>query len=219
MSWTTSLAELRELLSDGPTDKLRSRKRCVGVVDGVNKIFKTFEFRRVSDFTTGGFPVGVFVSDSNTASTVDTDDLTSGTFIIHTAPALNTFVEATYYLQYFLDTELQDFLKHSSRWLISSDDYSQVTSGLQPSALKYAASEAYQKLAVKFVERMSDVYRLEDAPDEKKADMVSTFQKLAEYYKKSATEARDEFYTRQGQALQPLFASNLGAVRDVPPRS
>lgn len=218
MSWTTSLTELRELVSDGPTDKLRSRKRCVGVVDGTNKVFKTFEFRRVTDFTTAALPFGVFVSDANTASTVDIDDLATGIFTLHTAPTGRAFIEATYYTQYFIDAELTAFITHASRWLISSDDFTQITSGLQPSALKYAASEAYQKLSDKFQDTLSDTYRLEDMPDEKKTAMIQYYQHRAEYFKKAATEARDEFYTRQGQSLQPLFGNNAGAVRDIPPR-
>ena len=61
MQWSTSVADLRAWLNDGPTDKLVSRKRCLGRIDGSNKIFKTFEFRRVTDFTTATSPFGVYV--------------------------------------------------------------------------------------------------------------------------------------------------------------
>lgn len=218
MSWPNALSEIRELVSDGATDKLRFRKRVIGVLNGTNTNFKTFEFRRVTDFTTASLPLGVFISDASTPATVTFDDPISGAFTLSAPPSTSDFVEASYYIQYFTDTELNDFLIHSSRWLINTDDFTQVAPGLQPSALKYAASEAYQKLAQRFMDHASEVYRTEDAPDEKKVSMVEKFQTQAEYFKKAATEARDEYYTRQGQALQPLFASSAGSVRDTAPR-
>jgi len=218
MAWTTAVEEFRELTGDGATDKLRARKRAVGSCNGVNTVFKTFEFRRVTNFTTSTFPLGVFINDSATAAALVSDDVASGTFVLTVAPITRQFVEATYYIQYFVDTEINNFLKHAAEWLISSPDIALMPLGLQPAALKYAASEGYQKLADKFQDTMSDTYRMEDTPDNKQTTMVEYFQKRAEFFKSSATTARDEYYTRQGQSLQPLFISSAGGVRDVPPR-
>lgn len=219
MSWSTALDEIRDLLSDGATDKLRARKRCIGPCNGANTVFKTFEFRRISDFTSPSFPLGVFITDAASPSTAALDDPSTGTFTLSSPPGPNDFVEATYYIQYFIDDELNKFLINASRWLTSSDDFTQVPPGLQPSALKYAASDAYQKLSIRWMDHMSETYRLEDKPDEKNSPIVDSFQKKAEYFKKSATEARDEYYTRQGQSLSPNFISIAGSVRDIPPRS
>jgi hypothetical protein len=51
MAWTTAVDDLRTKISDGPTDKLRALKRVFGQTDGVNQVFKTLEFRRITDFT------------------------------------------------------------------------------------------------------------------------------------------------------------------------
>lgn len=218
-TWTTAISELRELTNDNATDKLRFRKRCVGAVNGTNTTFKTFEFRRNTNFIGAAFPLGVYLSDGSTAATVTFDDPSSGVFTLSVAPTTADFVEATYYIQYFLDSELTDFLGHAANWLISSNDFTSIPAGLQPSALKYAAGDAYEMLSDKFQDHLSDTFMLEDAPNEKQTNLVEHFQKRSEYFKKAATEARDEYYTRQGQALQPLFATNAGRAGDVPPRS
>lgn len=218
MAWPNAVAELRTLLSDGDTDKLRAVKRCIGVVNGVNKTFKTFEFRRVTDFTapTGSF--GVFVSDSGMAAVVTSDFPDTGHFVLATAPIDGQFVEATYYVRFFVDTELNNFLIDASRWLFSSDVFNNIPGGLQPAALKYAASDAYQKLAIKFMDHLSDTYRMEDLPDDGKIPVVKFYGDLSKQFRDQALKMRDEYYTRQGQPLQPLFGNNLGNVKDVPPR-
>lgn len=218
--WTTALSELRELTNDNDNSKIRWRKRCVGVCNGTNTAFKTFEFRRYTDFTTSAPPLGVYITDSSTPATIVTDDPISGQFTLSTAPSMSDFVEATYYIQYFLDQELTDFLGHAANWLFNTNDYTISPPGLQPAVLKYAAGDAYEMLSDKFQDHLSATFRMEDAPDEKNnTSMVDYFQKRCEYFKKGATEARDEYYTRQGQSLQPLSISAAGAVRDVPPRA
>ena len=79
MAWTTSLADLRKLLNDGPKDKLRYRKRVIGIQNGANLIFKTFEFRRTESLVGATAPVGVYVDD--TPVTVVSDDVPSGEFV------------------------------------------------------------------------------------------------------------------------------------------
>ena len=113
--WTTALQDLRNHLSDGATDRYHFRKRCFGEIDGTNTRFKTFEFRRVTDFTQ---EEGVYINGVlQPASGVSSDSLIPGEFILQTAPSDGSIVEASYYTQWFLDSELEDFLKQSSRWL------------------------------------------------------------------------------------------------------
>jgi len=218
MPWTTAKVELRELLNDNNNDKLRFRKRVIGTCNGSNVIFKTLEFRRLTNFITPTAPFGVFISDAATAATVTADFPEIGSFQLATAPANGDFVEATYYVQFFLDAELDTYLTSACRWIQSSDDFTKIPPGLQPAALKYGAADAYEKLASKFQEHLSDTYRTEDAPDEKKTSLVSEYRTLALKYREESAKLRAQFYTRQDQALQPLFANNLGAVPDVPPR-
>ena len=218
MSWSTALADLRIKLSDNSNDKLRAFKRVFGQVDGTNKRFKTFEFRRVTDFTTASAPLGIYINQVlQTTAAISSDDISSGYFILASAPAVDSVVEATYYIQFFLDTELQTFLRFSSNWLGLGDDYTQVPTGLVPSALHYALGESYGKLAMRFAEHISETYRLEDAPHEDRFKIVDEYKQLAKMARDEAEHFRDEYYKRQGQHLAPLYGLNLGAVREVAP--
>lgn len=218
--WITAVFDLRTLLSDGPEDRYNSRKRCFGEVNGTNNTFRTFEFRRITDFTTATTPLGVYINGTRLSeSDISTDYLNTGEFVIGASgsiPVDGDVVEASYFNQWFLDSELQDFLKVASNWLTSSDDYTQIVGGLTPSALKYAASEAYLKLAIRWRTFLSEQYRVEDEPKKPGTGPADEFIKMANTFRQEALKSRDEFYTRQGQALQPLFGSVLGNVRRMP---
>lgn len=218
--WITAVFDLRTLLSDGPEDRYNSRKRCFGEVNGTNNTFRTFEFRRITDFTTATTPLGVYINGTRLSeSDISTDYLNTGEFVIGASgsiPVDGDVVEASYFNQWFLDSELQGFLKVASNWLTSSDDYTQIVGGLTPSALKYAASEAYLKLAIRWRTFLSEQYRVEDEPKKPGTGPADEFIKMADTFREEALKSRDEFYTRQGQALQPLFGSVLGNVRRMP---
>lgn len=219
MQWSTSVADLRSWLNDGPTDKLASRKRCLGRIEGANKIFKTFEFRRVTNLTTADSPFGVYVGPTQmgTLVTVDADNVAMGEFILNVAPdGPNTVVEATYYYQYFLDSELAQFLKNAAQWLGGTDALT-IAPGLQPAALAYASFIGMKKLAQKSTDYISQTYLLQDQPGSKNTDLISNFIKLADEYFKDATKMRDDFYTRQGQSLAPLFGTVVGNIKDPSP--
>lgn len=218
MSWGTAVADMRLKLSDGPQDKLRAYKRVFGQIDGTNRVFKTFEFRRVTDFTTATAPLGVYKNQVRlTAADISSDDLTTGYLTLAVAPQSTDVIEATYYLQFFYDAELTGFLRLSANWLGLGDDPTVIGEGLRPAALQYACGEAYQKLAMRFAEHLSETYRLEDAPDAERFRLVDEYKRMAEDCRKEAQNLRDQFYTRQGQSLQPLFGTNLGRVRNVEP--
>lgn len=222
MSWTTALTDLRTLLSDGPTDRYAYRKKCFGEVDGTNTMFKTLEFRRVTDYTSStssASPLGVYVGGTRVPYTlVTSDSLTTGEFTLTNAPLPSQAVEATYYYQWFLDAELVTFLGASSEWLQSTTDYTTIPLGLVPAAKYYAAQEAMHKMAARWVERMSEQYLVEDAPDHKNMGVADSYRRLAEDYKKKSVELRDQYYTRQGQSLQPLHASSFGTTTNTTPR-
>jgi hypothetical protein len=214
--WVDPVGDLRIKLSDGPTDRLRAYKKVFGNQDGTNKLFKTFEGRRITDLTSTDLPLGVYVD--GVPVTVSEDNVTTGYFTLQAAPANTAELVATYYVQYFLNAELDNFLRLSCNFLALGDDYYQIPGGLQNSALCYAAAEAYQKLAMRFADKMSDVYRLEDMPDKEREAIILNFKKSSEESRTEAKALRDDFYkNRQGQALAPLFGYNLGRVTDVPP--
>jgi hypothetical protein len=218
MSWLTAISDVRLKLSDNPNDKLRAFKKVLGQVDGVNVLFKSFEFRRVTDFTSAAAPLGVYVNQSRLDTTdIASDDLQTGYFTLVTPPAADAAVEATYYVQFFYDTELEGFLRLSANWLGFGDDFTTITEGLRPAAIQYAIGDAYQKLAMRFAEHISETYRLEDAPTEDRFRIVEQYKQLAAQSHEEARGFRDEFYKRQGQPLAPIYGLNKGFVRDVGP--
>lgn len=215
--WLTSTSDLRIKLSDGPTDKLRSYKRVFGQINGTNDLFKTFEFRRVTDFTSSTAPLGVYVNDAPVGAAAS-DDPATGYFTLTSPPVDGDVVNCTYYIQWFLDTELDQFLLTATNWLGFADNVINTPEGLRPSSLNYAAGEAYQKLALRWAENISETYRLEDSPDPKRFEIVKQYQDAAQNFKEEARKLRDDFYTRQGQSLSPLFATVQGRITPVVPR-
>lgn len=216
MTWSTALMDLRTKLSDGDTDRLRAYKRVFGTQDGNNKIFKTLEFKRITNFLTDPAPLGVYVN--GTLSPVSADDIATGYFTLVSAPLNADEVTATYYNHLFTDDELEGFLRLACNFLGLGDDYTKIPGGLQNGAVNYAAADGYQKLAMQFADNQSDTYRLEDSPTDNRKDIIASLLKMADMLRSDAIKIRNDYYdNRQGQALAPLFGSNLGCVRDVPP--
>jgi hypothetical protein len=227
MSWTTAVTELRTLLSDGPTDRLRFRKAVIGEVDGSNVVYKTFEYRRITNFKTGSAsPFGVYkvlrssgavtlLSNSDFAS----DAVAEGIFVLNVAITQGYSLEATYYVQWFDDAELSEMINEASMWVLSVEAPANVPSGLKPAVLQYAASLAYQKMAMRWRERHAEVFRTEDAPNDKQQTPTQEFMSMSKAFMDRASVLRKQFYTRQDQNEQPLFATAVGRVRDTTPRT
>ena len=219
--WATAISDLRTQLSDGPTDRYSSKKRCFGEVNGSNLTFRSFEFRRITNFqaATSGFPLGVYVNGSYIPATGFSADYPgTGEFTLTSdnVPVDGQVVEASYYSQWFIDNELDGFLQTSSNWLTSSNVYANLPQGLWPCALKYACAEAYLKMAVRWRTFLSEMYRVEDEPNKPGQGPADSYVKMSQAFRKEALMARDEYYTRQGRPLQPLYGSMIGNVRPLP---
>lgn len=219
--WATeseALLDLRRLVSDSSTDKLCDMKLVFGKIDGSNTRFKTFERRRLTNFTEDAddpSPVGVYVNNERIASAaVSSDDPTSGSFLLASPPEDGDEVRATYYYQWFIDDDCNQFLVNACQWLGFGTNYLNISDGLQPAALHYAAQEAYSKLSLWFSTKISNQYMLDDAPDSGNQGVVNSYKDLAEFFHKKSISLRDNFYTRQGQSLSPLYKSVGGVVRD-----
>lgn len=215
MSWLTSITDIRSLLSDQSNDKFSFRKKVFGVQDGSNKTFKTFEIRRVTDFTSASSGVGVYVNSNYTG--VASDDPVTGEFTLLNAPTQKDRIEASYYHQWFNDSQLDSFLRFSSNYIGQGDSYSDTPEGLRPVVLKFATSEAYQELSVRFARMLSEQFRIEDLPKEAIHAAIDSYNKMAENYRDSAEKLLKNFYTRQGQNFAPLFGFVKGKARDVAP--
>lgn len=217
----TAVTSLRSLLFDGAADKMASNKKVFGVQDGTNITFKTFEYRRVTDFTTATFPLGVFKDGIAIATNkVTVDDTATGTFKldITVTPSTRVALTASYYYQWFTDTDLITFLTNASTWLGLGPLYYNLPDGLNAAALRYAAQEAYEMAAMKYSTRAAEVFQLEDAPSEDILKSIAAFQSMADNFMDKASKMRDDYYTRQGQSLAPNFGFQLGKVWDPTPR-
>jgi len=218
MSWTTATADFRRLISDGPTDRYRYRKRVFGELNGINKLFKTFEFRRITNFTAAPAPLGVFKNGVLQASAyVSTEYLSTGEFEVATAPVDGDVLEASYYVQWFIDVEVEEFLLNGAYWL-GFTATAQTPPGLIPAVLQYATSDAYMKMAMRWRETQSETYRLEDAPKKDGTTEADAYLAMAATFKEKATSLRDDYFTRQGRSLQPLFSSIAGSTPKTTPR-
>lgn len=216
MTWSDPISDLEKFISDQDGDKLRHRKRVLGRQDGTNVTFKTLEFRRVTDFTavTGAEPEGVYVD--GVKATIDTDNQVVGEFKLEDAPSGNQELTATYYVKWFTDDELTTFLVDSANVLSVADSYTQIPEGLRPAALNFAASNAYQKLSLRWADTLSDTYKLQDAPDDDMSP-VDQYSKMAETFRKTALMLRDDYYKRQGQYLSPLYGTSTRPISPVTP--
>ena len=229
MTWVNPISDLRTILNDNSNDCLRSRKKVFGTVDGTNLTFKTFEFRRITNFhdvLSSIVPLGVYVNGvAVPVANIASDDIETGTFVFATGHAptpatglQGTVVQATYYIQQFLDTELTSFLSRATQSLQLGNNMFLVDPQLQDAVLNYAASEALKKLAMKYTMRASDTFLLEDSPKKEALEISDSYNRLAATYLKNAFQIRDAYYTRAGQTLAPNFVNNFGRVGAVTPR-
>lgn len=219
MGWASqsdAILALRSLIFDGPTDKIAAMKEVVGVKDGTNLTFKTFEYRRVTDLTTASFPLGIYKNGALVNATVD--DLPSGAFQVAVAPIQRDTFVASYYYQWFLDSELDGFLQTASNWLGLGALYQNIPDGLNPALLDYSARESYRTAAMKTSIKLSQTYKMEDAPSEDIKNTVQVWQSMAKDFLDSATTQRKSYYSRQDQFEAPLFGFSLGRVKDPTPR-
>lgn len=219
MAWSTGVADLRTHLSDGATDRFRYRKRCFGEVNGTNLTFKTYEFRRVTDFTLSTAPEGVFISGVVVPATgIANDFINEGVFTLTSAytPVDGQEVEASYYIQWFLDSELDDFLSKAALAELNTTDYTTLGGGLITAALEIASSFAYAKMAQRWREFLSSNFKVEDEPEKQVTGPVESFIQLSKEALERGLKIRDDFYTRQGRAKAPLFANIKGFIRNYP---
>lgn len=219
MTWSTGVTDLRVHLSDGATDRFRYRKRCFGEVNGSNLTFKTYEFRRVTDFTLATSPEGVYLNGVLVPATgIASDFINEGVFTLTSAylPVDGQYVEASYYIQWFLDSELDGFLQRAALSELNTSDYTTLSGGLITAAIEIASSFAYAKMAQRWREYLSSNFKVEDEPEKQVTGPVENFIQLAKEALDRGLQIRDDYYTRQGRAKQPLFANIKGCVRNFP---
>ncbi len=218
----TAILALRRLLHDGPKDRLVKSKKVVGPVDGVNKTFFTIEDRLVVPAAGSPLPAPGLVVTVDYAAVpqveITLDSAVLGQFTLQTAPAGTSAVRAEYFYQYFLDEELVEALELAAGELIEADTYLLIQDGLKLAALTFGGHFAFQKQSVRWVERLSQKFLLEEEP--LSAELLSRanlFQTLADRFLNNGMKIRDSFYTRHGRRAAPAFARYNPSIGPIGP--
>lgn len=212
--WTSAQVardDLRRYVNDGAQDRPIKQKLVFGAVNGQNTKFTTFDDRLVaSSFvaTVDFVPV-----------TATLDDPVMGDFTLASAPLNGSQVRAKYFFQYFLDSDLDEALQMAAIECIESDDITQVTFGLKPAALNFGGHFAYTKMAIRWAQRMSSKFLLEEEPTQEDLQQrPAHFLKIAGDMYKHAVLMRDAFYMRNGRRNAPAVAVNKPRLRAIAPR-
>lgn len=220
-AWATSDAardELRAFLNDGPSDRPVKGKKLVGTANGQNKIFFAFDDRIVLST-----PSTVFVSLSGidlAPGGFSLDDAIMGQFTLAVAPPVGAEVRGRYYVQFFLDSELDEFLRLGAGQIVESRDITMINDGLAAAALNFAGYFGFAKQSIRWAQRMSEKYLLEDAPiDDGASQRPNLFRQIANDYLKNAKDARDSFYQRDGRRNAPAWRMFKPVIPNVGPRT
>src|SRR5262249_54761350 len=124
-----------------------------------NRQFITWEDRLVP----GTLVVSVNLTDLTAGQFAEVDDV-MGIFTLTTAPAAQTSVRARYFFQYFLDAELDEAMRMAAIECIDTDDITQVPITLYNAALNFGGHFGFQKMAIRWAQRMSQRFLLEEEP-------------------------------------------------------
>lgn len=210
MAWATALADLRSFINDSGNENLVKEQAVFGPTNGQNRAFFTFHDRLVA-------PAGIqsasdvtrlriyFDAQEIAASGVNVTDTVRGQFEVTQVPSGNE-VRASYYFQQNLDAELNQYLRFAAQQ-VSATTIDQVSEGLQLAALHYAAAQAYSRLSVRWHQRKSEQFLLQDQPQRQEAEQrIMFYREESARLMKAAQELRREFYEyRQDRGRAPAF--------------
>jgi hypothetical protein len=207
----TARDNLRRFLNDGPQDRLRKSKPLLGMINGDNTRFFTYEDRIVE-------PFGVHVTVDLVDVTSTLDDAVIGQVTLASPPPTGAQVRAMYFCQYFLDEDLDEALQGATQQIIETDDVTQVPVGLKMAALNYAGHFAFTKQAIRWAERMSEHFVLEDAPAEGQMTQTANhFLTLARSFFTTANTMRESFYKRDSRRQAPAWGVYQPQIPPVGP--
>lgn len=214
---TTAIGDLRTFLNDGPTDRPIKQKTAVGVVDGTNPNFFTFEDRIVAgtlqvsiDFVAIGLqvpPIGLTVLD-----------LVMGHFQLSPPPQSSQVVRCSYYYQIFLDADLQDAISRGMGQVFDTADITTIPIGLGQVVLNFAGYFAFTKAAIRWAERKTKQFILEEEPVvQETMNRANHYKSLAKGFMDEARILRDDYYRRQSRSLAPAAKMFKPRIRGIGP--
>lgn len=137
---TSARASLRSLLGDGEADHYEFRSVAYPAPDGVTRRFFAGQPRLVEN----SLVVNV---GSDEASVSGSPDWAKGEFVLTTAPSASVEVHASFYYQWFTDTELDAFLL-AGAGLLQYEGVPPVVIGLRGAVLDFACYYAAMRKAM-----------------------------------------------------------------------
>ncbi len=211
----TARADLRRFLNDGPQDRPVKSKQLFGTVDGVNKQFIAWEDRLVP----GSVVVSVNLTDLAPGGWTETDPV-MGIITLTAAPAAQQIVRARYFFQYFLDSELDEAMQMAAVECVDTDDATQIPLTLKYAALNFGGHFGFQKQAIRWAQRMSQRFLLEEEPTHEDLQArPNHFLTLAKEYYKQGVQIRDGAYMRKGRRNVPSVRVFKPRLRPIAPRT
>lgn len=222
-TWGTALTELRTILADTSADNLVKEQQLLGVTNGQNSTFYTFQDRIIASGNQSvcGTPLRVWVNNVEIPSSgiVVTDQIRGEINLLYVMVSGSTSVgsprlKTSYYFQQNLDDELNLFLTQAANY-VSLADITKTPPGLQQSVLMFAAATAHTRLAQRWQLRKSEQFMLQDEPMRQEAESLIKFhQDQAKACRADASTLRRDYYEfRQDQGRQAAF----GTLYRTPP--
>lgn len=148
---SAAISSLRSLLGDNSTDKFEFKTNVYPTPDNVTTRFFTGSTRLVSG-SLQVYAAGTLVPSGAPSGIIDIDT-EKGSFELARAPSGHIELQASFYYQWFKDTELTEFLTAAANMV----GYETVTDGALPilargALLDFACYYAYMKKAAEFAE-------------------------------------------------------------------
>ena len=222
MSYASAVLELRQLMSDSDMHKKSTKKKLIGKIDGNNVEFYTYDKRIV------GSTLELFVTDAanNEAQLLNSEysleDPVKGFVKLEKALDPNSKITGNYYWQFWIDSELKNFLNKGAESIgqftdsIPDNTYMAIQAGLRQAALFFAAHLCVNSLIqLEMNRRHSEEFLIEqDGNDDKNfTAMITAMRGQSKDYWDRAVIMRDDFHKRVGKRNAPAFAIKLGSVR------
>jgi hypothetical protein len=182
-----------------------------------------FQIRFTATPTQGLVPVtavpGTLVAfvDTNPAPVTPTVDVDTNAVFTLPSPPMNT-LQVTYAYQYFQDASLDAYVDEARSWVGGInvlDNVTEIPPGLDVATIDYAASRALRALAARYTHAVSA-----HAGDSEMdfSDMAKAAILAATSKEKTATSARDDYWSRSGQQGAPFASVDTFRIPQYQPR-
>jgi len=149
---SSAVSNLRSLLGDNPSDKYEFKTDVFPTPDGVTRRFFVGQTRLVPD-TLEVYHNGVHLQ-AVSGAVVDT---AKGEFTYEgpDGPIRRGLLQASFYFQWFTDSDLEAFLTEAAQMLNFESPSGDFAIGLRPTLLSWACYNAYMRKAAEFAETVS----------------------------------------------------------------